>query len=70
MAKTLHMAFALDNGKAARISLPNPREGLTAEDVRPVMTLMVTRHALTPQGAALTAIKSAIVREVKDTTLI
>ena len=70
MTKTLYMTFALDNGKKKKIALAEPRDGLADADVRPVMNSMIARHALTPGGAALNAIDSAIVREVKDTKLI
>ena len=70
MTKTLYMTFALDNDKKKKIALAEPRDGLADADVRPVMNSMITRHALTPGGAALNAIDSAIVREVKDTKLI
>ncbi|MGP1367151.1 MAG: DUF2922 domain-containing protein [Schwartzia sp. (in: firmicutes)] len=70
MKKTLYMTFALDNGKKKQIALANPKAGLAETDVRPVMTSMVTRHALTPGGAALAAVDAAVVREVKDTKLI
>ena len=70
MTKTLYMTFALDNGKKKKIALAEPRDGLADADVRPVMNSMITRHALTSGGAALNAIDSAIVREVKDTKLI
>ena len=70
MTKTLYMTFNLDNGKKKKIALANPKDNLADTDVRPVMTSMITRHALAPGGAALTAVAAAVVREVKDTKLI
>ena len=48
MTKTLYMTFNLDNGKKKKIALANPKDNLADTDVRPVMTSMITRHALTP----------------------
>lgn len=70
MTKTLYMTFNLDNGKKKKIALANPKDNLADTDVHPVMTSMITRHALTPGGAALAAVAAAVVREVKDTKLI
>lgn len=70
MTKTLYMTFNLDNGKKKKIALANPKDNLADTDVRPVMTSMITHHALTPGGAALAAVAAAVVREVKDTKLI
>ena len=66
MTKTLYMTFNLDNGKKKKIALANPKDNLADTE----MTSMITRHALTPGGAALAAVAAAVVREVKDTKLI
>ena len=70
MTETLYMTFNLDNGKKKKIALANPKDNLADTDVRPIMTSMITRHALTPGGAALAAVAAAVVREVTDTKLI
>ena len=70
MAKTLNMRFALANGRTATTSLAQPKDGLSREDVEPVMQLIVDKQAIRVKEANAAGIKSAVIREVNETKLI
>ena len=70
MAKTLHMRFSLENGKATTVSLAQPKDDLTRANVEPVMQSIVDKQAIRVKEANATGIKSAVIREVNETKLI
>ncbi len=70
MAKTLRMTFALDSGKTTTLSLAAPKDGLTREDVEPVMQSVIDKEALLVGTALPSAVKSAVIREVSEEKLI
>ena len=64
------MKYTLTNGRLATMSLDQPKEDLTREDVEPVMQSIIDMEALRVKEAKAAAIKSAIIREVSETKLI
>ena len=70
MAKTLNMRFALEDGKTTTVSLAQPKDDLSREDVAPVMQSIVDKQAIRVKEANATAIKSAVIREVNELKLI
>ena len=69
MSETLKMTFNLEGGKTASISLAAPKEGITAEDVKPVMENIVTKEAILVKGKKAISLKNAVVRRVEENVL-
>ncbi len=57
--KVLQLQFLDATGKQASISISDPREGLTKEDVEQVANVIVEKAALTSTTAVLTQYKGA-----------
>lgn len=53
MDKTLQMIFVNANGGRVTISLPEPREDVTEQDVSTVMALIINKAAFVSTGGAL-----------------
>ena len=70
MAKTLKMAFTLENGKTHTVNLVKPKDDLAREDVEPFMQNILDKEALIVKTAKATEIKSAIIEEVNRNQLI
>jgi hypothetical protein len=70
MAKTLNMRFSLTNGKLTTLGLAQPKNGLSREQVEPVMQAIIDKEALLVKEATPAAIKSATIREVNELKLI
>ena len=70
MDKKLHIMFALSDGRSLSVVLKNPKEGLTAETIKLVTEAFIAGKALLSQGAYIVSVKSAYVRDQKDTNLL
>ena len=70
MAKTLNMRFTLEDGKTTTMSLAQPKEDLSRDDVAPVMQAIIDKQVIRVKEANATEIKSAVIREVNETRLI
>lgn len=68
MTKTLQMVFQNQAGSNVTISLPDVREDLTAENIRNVMDLIISKNIFDSTGGDLVAVMSAsiISREVTE----
>ncbi|MBE6097607.1 MAG: DUF2922 domain-containing protein [Schwartzia succinivorans] len=69
MTDTLKMTFNLEDGKTTSISLASPKEGITAEEVKPVMENIITKEAILVKGQKAVSIKDAVVRTVEERKL-
>ena len=70
MEKKLHIMFALSDGRSLSVVLKNPKEGLTAETIKPVTEAFIAGKALLSKGAYIVSVTSAYVRDQKDTNLL
>lgn len=67
MAKKLYMVFGLQNDKKLTVSLAEPKDDLSQEDVAPVMTACVTKQAFKVGTNVVVSALDAYIREVTDT---
>ncbi len=65
----LYMVFGLADGRDMTISLADPKDGLTAEQVQACMQNAITNQVLIYGGALASAIKDAYLRTVDTTDL-
>lgn len=68
--KKLYIVFGLKNQRNMTISLDDPKEELTTEDVEPVAQSIVDTKFFAPGGSVVTSVKDAYIREVTTTDLI
>jgi hypothetical protein len=68
LTKRLELIFQNVAGPRSTLTVPDPREDLSSEDVLSAMELIISRNIFTSPGGDLTAIISAriITREVED----
>lgn len=66
--EVLQMTFTNEDGKTVMISVADPKEGLTTEEVRDTMQLIIDRGIFVSSGGALVAIKGArlVARDVTE----
>jgi len=57
--KTLQMSFGTEFGKTYVLSISNPKENITKEEVMQAMEMFVSANYLATNSGALTTIKSA-----------
>lgn len=57
--KTLQMNFGTEFGKTYALSITNPKENITKEEVLQAMEMLVSADYLATNSGALTSIKSA-----------
>ena len=69
MKSTLKMILSLENGKAATLSLPDPREDLTAAEVTAALEEIITKKAITVGGSPVIAVKRIYVQDIGEKTL-
>ncbi len=70
MEVTLMIILLLDNGKNMTLSIPNPREGLTENEVyKAMMEILDRRCFLSENGAKATGYKKAYLRIVDEQAL-
>ena len=70
MKETLLIEFAVENGKNTTLSIPNPREGLTENEVyKAMMEILERRCLLAENGATATGYKKAYLRIVEEQAL-
>lgn len=67
MAKKLVMTFLDDINKKMSISIDDPREDITSEEVRKVMDDIVTKNIFTSKGVDIVKIEGAKVVETTVT---
>lgn len=65
----LYMVFGLANGRDMTISILNPKDDLTANDVKSFMMSALSKQALMYGGSLATDIKDAYLRSVDTTDL-
>ena len=61
--KALYMVFQLDNGKTFTLSLKQPKDEISSEDVAPVMQMAVTKNVFLVGTARVTAAVDAYIRD-------
>lgn len=59
MAKTLEMVFQNKSGKNVTINVPSIKDGITADEVKTLMQLIMTKNIFTSSGGDLIGIVSA-----------
>ena len=64
------MVFEMDNGKKRTISLADPKESLTQNEVETVMNTIIGKDAIIRGTTSPEGICEAVIREVTDTQLI
>lgn len=69
MKSTLKMILSLENGKATTLSLPDPREDLTAAEVTAALEEIITKKAITVGGSPVIAVKRIYVQDIGEKTL-
>ena len=70
MEVTLMIMLSLDNGKNMTLSIPNPREGLTENEVYKAMMEILKRRCLQAEnGATANGYKKAYLRIVEEQAL-
>jgi hypothetical protein len=68
MNEVLELVFELADGKTLTLSVPNPKNGLTAVEINTAMQTIVTANIFAREGAGIAAKKSAriVEREVTE----
>ncbi len=61
--KTLQLAFSLVDGKSSTITIKDPKESLTEQEVHAAIATIVSQQAFTRGGGAYVAAKSAKIIE-------
>lgn len=69
MTKTLKMVFDLGNNKSFTLKLLDPREDLTAGDVRTVMQECIDKNVFLVNDTLPVGIKNVIVNNTEDIEL-
>ena len=70
MKETLLIEFAVENGKNTTISIPDPREDLTENEVyKAMLEILERRCLLTENGATVNGYKKAYLRIVDEQAL-
>ena len=59
MAKTLEMVFQNKAGKNVTMNITAVKDGVTADEVKTLMQLIITKNIFTSSGGDLTAVASA-----------
>ncbi|SHH42062.1 DUF2922 domain-containing protein [Tepidibacter thalassicus] len=67
MAKKLLMTFENELGKKVSISIDDPREDITSDEVKTVMNDIVTKNIFTSSGGDLKKVDSAKIVETDIT---
>ena len=70
MARTLKIAFGLDDEKEMTVTLPEPKADITKAEVDAVCNDAVNKEILLVNGAAAVEYKGAVIREVTETPLV
>ncbi|MFJ8064561.1 DUF2922 domain-containing protein [Psychrobacillus sp. NPDC096426] len=70
MAKTLQLQFEAANGKNITISVDEPKESLTSEEIQTGMDTIISSNVFQVEGAPLALVKSAKVVERNVITII
>ncbi len=68
--KRLVMIFQTDQGKTMRLTLPYPKDGLTASDVSAAMNTIISSNVLIGTTGKPTSVLSAYIEETTRTELI
>ncbi|WP_342597969.1 DUF2922 domain-containing protein [Psychrobacillus sp. FSL H8-0483] len=63
MAKTLQLQFGTTAGKSVMLTVEEPKDSLTRDEIETGMEVIITSNVFQVDGAALTSIKSAKVVE-------
>lgn len=69
-SKKLYLEFTLDNGNLLTLTVNNPKDDITADDIRPVMQNIVSKHAFVSGTAVPSAISDAYLRTTETTNII
>ena len=70
MKRTLIIILWLKNNKTMTLDIPNPRDNLTASDVRIATFELLKRNVIiSPDGIMATAFKHAYIRKVDEELL-
>ena len=69
MTNTLHLIFALDNGKTLTIQIADPKDGLTQAEADAVAATIIGNAAIVKDGAIPLSLKQAYVRTVATQSL-
>ncbi len=65
MAKTLRMVFKNDAGRTTAINVPDPKAGVLAAEVSPLMDKIIAHNIFTSGGGDLTSkVRSEVVDRV------
>ncbi|GGA28039.1 MULTISPECIES: DUF2922 domain-containing protein [Psychrobacillus] len=70
MAKTLQLQFEAANGKNMMISVDEPKESLTSEEIQTGMDAIISSNVFQVEGSTLALAKSAKVVERNVTDII
>lgn len=68
MAKTLQLVFQNQAGKNVTINIPEIRDGLTSEEIKNLMQLIITKNIFESTGGDLVALMEAniISRDIQE----
>ncbi len=69
MKSTLKMILSLAGGKTTTLSLPAPRADLTTAEVTAALDEIITKKAITVNGAPVEAIQRVYVQDVAEKAL-
>lgn len=69
LTKRLVLSFQNAAGRRTSLSLPNPKEGLTAAEVQQVMNLIIAKNVFASSGGDLVAIAGARIIAQETTEL-
>lgn len=67
--KTLYLVWALDNDKKMTLTLKQPKDDLTLEDIQPIMQQAITDNVFLVGTARVVESVDAYIREVTTTDL-
>lgn len=59
MSKTLELHFLTPNGKTARVSVNDPKEGLTAAEIQTAMDQIILSQVFLTENGPLASVKEA-----------
>lgn len=71
MTKNLQMVFLNEVGKNVSINIPDIKDGITAEEIKSLMQLIIAKNIFESTGGNLISIMSAdiITRDVQEVTV-
>lgn len=69
MKSTLKMILSLEGGKTTTLSLPAPREDITAAEVTEALSEIIAKKAIIVGNAAAEAIQRVFVQDVSEKAL-